>query len=381
MSREPIVRNVVIIGAGLAGLTAAHAMRRHGIEPLVLEKKSDIGATWERRHPQLTLNTHRSLSSLPGLSYPPGTGAFPKRSAVIAHLKAFRDRHRFEIRYGVEVLSLAKTDGRFVIATNVGPLHAKSVVVATGRDAVASVPQWKGVESFTGRILHAADFGDARTYVGRSVLVIGGGNSGFDVLNHLSRVATGPVWLALRRSPGLLPKRLGGFAVHRLSPLMAALPIPLVDRLIGWTQRIAFGDLTRHGFPPGRFDAATRLTENDVAIAVDDGAVKAIKRGQIAVVAEVTGFSSSSVVLADGSTVAPEIVIAAVGYASALPPMLDQLDAFDGLGRPHLRRWLGETSVPGLWLVGMQPSLTSYFRQAHREAEQAARSIAKMQVA
>ncbi|MBB3997299.1 flavin-containing monooxygenase [Aureimonas pseudogalii] len=377
MSLDPIVRDVVVIGSGLAGLTAAHALRGQGIEPLVLEREGEVGTSWNRRHPQLTLNTHRSVSSLPGSAYPAGTGAFPKRDAVIAHLQAFADRHRFEIRHGVEVLSLARTDGPFAIATKAGTLHARAVIVATGRDALPSIPPWKGIETFGGRIVHAAEFGEARAYAGRSVLVVGGGNSGFDVLNHLSRVETGPVWLSLRRSPGLLPKRLGGFAVHRLSPLMAALPTRLVDRLVGWTQRIAFGDLARHGFPPGRHDAATRLAEDHVAIAVDDGAVAAIKRGRISVVPPVVAFEAAGVILADGTRLEPEIVIAAFGYASALAPLLGPLGAIDEAGRPRLRGRLGETSVPGLWLVGMRPSLTSYFRQARREAEHAARSIAR----
>ncbi|WP_192845790.1 NAD(P)/FAD-dependent oxidoreductase [Aureimonas sp. AU22] len=379
MSQEPIFRDVVIIGSGLAGLTAAHTMRQQGIEPLVLERESDLGASWDRRHPQLTLNTHRSLSALPGLSYPAGTGAFPKRSAVIAHLQAFQDRHQFEIRHDAAVSSISRADGRFNVETTVGTILASAVIVATGRDAVPVVPQWKGLETFTGRVLHAADFGDARAYQGRSVLVVGGGNSGFDVLNHLSRIETGPVWLALRNSTSVLPKRMCGFAVHRLSPLMASLPTRFADRLIGWTQRVAFGDLTRHGFPPGRFDAATRLARNQIAIAVDDGAVAAVKRGRIAVVGGVTEFGGATVTLSDGTTLAPDIVIVAVGYVSALTSLLGSLGVVDETGRPHLRGGLGETAVPGLWLVGMQPSLTSYFQQAQREAKHAARSIARMQ--
>ena len=372
MSFEKTVPDVVVIGSVLAGLTAAFELRQRGIEALILEREADVGASWMRRHPQLTLNTHRSLSALPGLAYPAGTGAFPRRDAVVAHLRAFRERHGFDIRHGVDAAAVDRAGEGFRIETNTGAIHARHVIVATGRDALPEIPRWKGIEGFAGRVIHAADLGDARVYAGKSILVIGGGNSGFDVLNHLSRVDTKQVWLSVRRGPALMAKRIAGLAVHRFSPLMAMLPTRLVDYLIAGTQRLAFGDLTRHGFPAGTADAATRLKRHKIAISVDDGAIAAVKKGRIIVVPEVREFTPTGVLLADGRSVQPDIVIAAVGYASALDSLLAPLGLPDGFGgsRP------GATAVPNLWLVGMTPSLTSYFRQARLEAKHVAKAVA-----
>lgn len=370
------VHDVVVIGAGLAGLTAAYELKQRGIAALVLEKEKAVGLPWARRHPQLTLNTHRTLSSLPGLKYPPGTGAFPGRDAVIAHLRAFRDKHQFEIEYEVDVLCVQKRDDLFLIDTTVGTVRARHLIVATGRDAGPNIPPWKGLESFTGELVHAADFGDAQAYAGKTILVVGGGNSGFDVLNHLSRVDTKQVWFSVRRQPGLLPKRLGRFAVHRLSPLMAMLPSRMVDHLIAWTQRIALGNLSRHGFPPGPADAATRLARDNVAIAVDDGAIAAIRRGHISVVPEILEFAASRVMLSDGLSVEPDVVIAAVGYRSGLTSLLPPLAMIDREDAAHVGVEAG--AVSNLWFVGMKPSLTSYFHQARREARSIAGSISSM---
>ncbi|MDO9414721.1 flavin-containing monooxygenase [Pararhizobium sp.] len=370
-----MVRDVVVIGSGLAGLTVAHALKSRGIDALILEKEADVGASWARRHPQLTLNTHRNLSALPGLAYPPGTGAFPKRDAVVAHIKAFRDRHGFEIRHGVEALSITREGGGFLVETTAGGFQTRHLIVATGRDAVPSIPAWPGLEQFQGRVVHAADFGDAADYAEHAVLVVGGGNSGFDILNHLSRVKTGEVWLSLRRSPGLLPKRLGRFAVHRLSPLTVRLPTRMADWLIAMTQRIAFGDLSRHGFPPGRVDAATRLARDNIAIAVDDGAINAIKRGQITVVADVVSFSVSAALLSDGRSIKPDVVIAAAGYLPSLKSLLGPLGVIDAKGAPIMPGKPGATAVPGLYLAGMRASLTSYFLQVQGEADAIARAI------
>ncbi|WP_426233054.1 flavin-containing monooxygenase [Pararhizobium sp. DWP3-4] len=378
MTTEFSIRDVVVIGGGLSGLTAAHALKLRGIDTLILEKENDVGMPWARRHPQLTLNTHRDLSSLPGLKYPVGTGAFPKRDSVVAHLRDFREKHGFDIQCGVEVFSCRKVDGHFVIETNAGIRRSRHLIVASGRYAFVCMPKWKGLDTFKGRVVHAADFGDAMDYTGKSVLVIGGGNSGFDVLNHLSRVKTGQVWLSLRRPPGLLPKRLGRFAVHRLSPIMAKLPTSYVDKVIGWTQQIAFGDLTRYGFPAGPSDAATRLARDNIAIAVDDGAIAGVKRGQILVVPEVVAFLGTTVTLADRRTLEPDVVIAAVGYSSSLTRVLGPMGVVGENGSQYGVVELDKSTVEGLWFVGMKPSLTSYFVEARREAKSIAFSVAAM---
>lgn len=368
--------DVLIVGSGLAGLTVAHALKQRGISSVILERESDVGTSWARRHPQLTLNTHRSLSALPGLKYPRGTAAFPKRDAVIAHLQAFRDKHQFDIRYDCAAISVDAADGHFIVSTANGTWRAKHVVIATGRDRVPSLPAWKGLDTFSGKLVHAADFGDAKDYVGKSVLVIGGGNSGFDVLNHLVKVRTAKLWLSARQGPNLLPKRLRGFAVHRLSPLMALMPTWLADRVIGWTQRLAFGDLSKYGFPSGQMDAATRLRASSVAIAVDDGAVAAIKRRRILVVPEAVEISNTSVILANGLTLTPDVVIAAIGYSPGMTELVGTLGVLDKLGAPITDGSTGATSVSGLWFIGMKPSLTSYFLQAKHEASLLADSIA-----
>ncbi|PYE23573.1 cation diffusion facilitator CzcD-associated flavoprotein CzcO [Rhizobium sp. PP-CC-3A-592] len=353
------VHDVVIIGAGLAGLTAAYVLRQNGISAIILEQEPEIGVSWQRRHPQLTLNTHRDLSTLPGARYPKGTGAFPKRDAVVRHLQAFAREHAFDIRHGVTVSSVTREDGgSFRIVSDAGEFHAAHVIMAVGRDTEKQLPAWDGLEHYDGDVRHAADFGNAQDYAGRSVLVVGGGNSGFDVLNHLSRVKTGPVWFSVRRGPSILPKRLLRFAVHRLSPVMQALPTPLVDRMIAATQHLAFGSLSRLGFPKGSHDAATRLVHDKIAIPVDDGAMAAIRSGQITVVRGVRSFERDAVILEDESRLTPDMVIVATGYGtSALA------------GEP-----VGST--PGLWHMGLTPSLTSFFRETEREAAKIARSIA-----
>jgi cation diffusion facilitator CzcD-associated flavoprotein CzcO len=369
---------VIVIGAGAAGLAMADALAKRGIAYAVLEKEAHLAEPWRQRHAHLTLNTHRDLSILPGFKYPAGTVSYPRKDVVVRYLEAFAAERGLRIEFGIAVSRVEprKDGGGWTVHTSAGPRRASNVVVATGRDRLPWVPDWPGMATFSGRIIHAADFGTAAAYAGKSILVIGAGNSGFDVLNHLARVKTGPMWLSVRSGPAVLPKRIGNLAVNRFGNLMAHLPLPIADAAISATQRLAFGDLTRHGLPRPVTGGATRLQKHQVAISVDEGAVAAIKAGRITIVAAAERFEGSAVVLADGTRIAPEIVIAATGYRTGLEEMVGALGVLDGTGVPRATG-AEPTGQAGLWFIGMRPSIVSNFHAATRQARAIATRVQK----
>ncbi|MGX7875934.1 flavin-containing monooxygenase [Mesorhizobium sp. ORM6] len=375
---EPMVaiEPAIVIGAGAAGLAVAQALIKAGVPTAILEKESRLAEPWHRRHQQLHLNTHRDLSALPGLVFPRGTPAFPHRNVVIRHMNDFREANRLPVEFGVAVETIAFRGDHWAVRTSAGSRLARHVVVATGRDREPFTPQWKGMQSFAGRIIHSADFGDAKTYAGKKVLVVGAGNSGFDALNHLADVDTAALWLSARNGPALLPKRIGQIAVHRLSPLMARLPLRVADAVIAATQRLVFGDLTKFGMPPAPSGGASRLTSDYTAIAADDGAVDAIKSGKITVVPAIREFTRDGVVLADGSLIGPDIVIAATGYRTGLEHMVGNLGVLDGKGVPLFNGGEADPKLPGLWFAGMRPSIRGCFANASILGKAIAKRIA-----
>ena len=370
-----IFDGVIVIGAGAAGLAVTHALLRAGVPVRLLEQERHIGEPWRRRHKNLELNTHRTLSALPGVSYPVGTPAFPGKSLVIDMLDRFRQQHKLPIEFGVRIDRIARTGGHWTLSTNMGTRTASHVVVATGRDRTPHIPDWKGMAAFGGRVVHAADFGDGADYAGKKILVVGAGNSGFDVLNHLSRVDTADIWLSARHGPTLLPKRIFNISVHLMSPYIARLPVRLADALLRAGQRIAFGDLTRYGLPPAPAGGASRLADDYVAIASDDGAVDAIKSGRIKVVPEIGQFSGDGVILANGERVRPDIVIAATGYRTGLEQMVGALGVLDAKGYPLFNGADHSSGLPGLWFTGMRPSIRGCFANARLQARAIAAAI------
>ena len=377
-SSEPaIFDGAIVIGAGAAGLAAAHALIEAGIATKILEREGRLAEPWHRRHENLHLNTHRDLSTLPGISYPADTPAFPHRSTVIDHLNDFAETHRLPITFDVSVEEIEFRGDHWLVRTSSGPRAARHVVIATGRDRRPFTPAWKGMADFAGKIIHAADFGRASDYAGKKVLVVGAGNSGFDALNHLSGADTGQIWLSARNGPSLLPKRIGQIAVHRFSPFTASLPARLADAVMAATQRLVFGDLRKYGLPPAASGGASRLGSDYTAIASDDGAVDAIKAGRIIVVPQISKFTHDVVTLENGETIAPDVVIAATGYRTGLETMLGRLGVLDAKGVPLFNGADSDPKLPGLWFTGMRPSIRGCFANARIQASAIAKRISR----
>jgi cation diffusion facilitator CzcD-associated flavoprotein CzcO/ubiquinone/menaquinone biosynthesis C-methylase UbiE len=367
--------DVIVIGAGMSGLAVAYRLKRQGIRAVTLDQTQRIAEPWRRRHEQLRLNTHRHLSRLPGLALPQSAGAFASREAVIEYLEEYRRRMNLAVEHGVRVHRLDRCGSGWEAQTSCGPLRARHVIVATGRDRVPVMPAWPGTERFGGQIIHAADFGRLEAYRDRRILVVGGGNSGVDVLNHLVRIPTRELWVSIRRGTAVIPTRLGGFPVQRSAAWIGRLPTPIVDALLGATERLAFGDLERLGLPRPREGAATRLVRDGIAPAIDDGFVAALEAGRVTPVVAVARFDDSRAMLTDGTELEPDVVICATGYRPGLGRMLGHLGILGERGFPRPPEHRVYAAVPGLWLMGMWPRLQGNFYAVRSESRRIAARV------
>ena len=139
---------VIVIGAGAAGLAAAAALGRRGVRAVVLEKEQRIAEPWRRRHEKLSLNTHRALSALPGLAYPPRTAAFPHKDVIVGYLQDFARTRGIAVEFGTAVDRIERSGNGWLVHTGQGTLSAGNVIVATGRDRLPWTPDWPGKASF-----------------------------------------------------------------------------------------------------------------------------------------------------------------------------------------------------------------------------------------
>lgn len=369
------VAPVVIVGAGAAGLAVAYRLRQAGLTPVVLDGAARVAESWRQRHPALRLNTHRLLSSLPGLPIARSAGPFPSRDAIVRYLEDYERFVGVPVEFGVRVQRIEPEGAHWRLETSNGPRLAQHVIITTGRDRVPVVPDWPGRDEYPGELIHSANLGPAARYADRRVLVVGAGNSGTDVLNHLVRVDTRALWVSVRHGPVFMPTRLAGFPVQLSSVLMTPLPTRIVDRVLDATERLAFGDLRRWGLPRHADGAATRLERDGIAMAIDDGFVAALKRGRARIVPAIQRFEGGSVRLTGGEQVDPDVVICATGYRTGLESMLGHLGVLDDCGLPRLIGPMPQPSYPGLWFAGMQPKLSGYFHAARAESQELATSV------
>lgn len=373
------LNDAIVIGAGLSGLAAARALRARKIPVTVLEASNQVADPWRARHPQLRLNIHRQFAQLPGSPMTRKDGAYVRRDTVVEYLEQYACVLDAEIRFGTRVLGVKRRDGRWQIQTNTGELSCAHLIVATGRERVPTIPTWPGMERYRRRVIHTADFGDVSRYEGRKILVIGAGNSGTDVLSHLSRIEPAKVWVSVRHGPSILPKLIFGFPLHRLAKVFTYLPEWTLDPSFAALQWLSFGNLKRFGLRRHPTGGATRMRQSGVTFALDDGFVAALKSGRVEAVAETMGFDETQVELADGRRIDPDVVICATGYRTGLEPLFDDLGALDRSGRPIYPMGQVDPNNPGLWFTGFTPGLTGFFHAAGQTAERIAKSISDEQ--
>ncbi len=368
--------DVLIIGAGPAGLAAAYELKRLGIRPRIIDQARQIGVPWRNRHDQLQLNTHRDLSNLPGFAMPPDYPAFPSRDQFVAYLERYVAFLDLPIEFGNGARRIDKDpDGGWHVDTDQGVITAHHVIVATGSDRDPQLPAWPGRESYRGALIHAGRFHHAKDYAGKSVLLVGPGNSGMDIGNYLAKEAIKPSWLSVRGGTWVAPKYLLGIPLQPLAVYGRFLPIKAMDRLVALMTRLFYGDLRKYGLPVPTQGAATRNAEENVVPSLDDGFMAALKKGLFKVVPEIRRFTEDAVELVDGTVLRPDAVICATGYRLGLEPLVGHLGVLNERGFP--RHWANQSSLryPGLWFFGLNTSLFGNFYVRRAESRRLAAQI------
>jgi putative flavoprotein involved in K+ transport len=352
--RGDTARDVVVVGAGPAGLTAAAELGRRGISALVLERGESVATSWRRRYDRLRLNTSRWTSNLPHGRYPKAAGLFPSRDQVVGYLEDYATRNSIEIRSGTIVERVDRDEIRWTLTTSAGQLTAIHLIIATGHQHTPMIPLWPGREQFTGRLLHSAEYRNPREFHGDDVLVVGPGCSGMEIAYDLAEGGASRVRVAIRTQPNIILRQAGPLPGDVPAALMYRLPPRIGDRQTRLIRRLTIGDLSTHGLVPPKEGIMRRAHREGKAPAIlDKPVIDAIEQRRIEIVAAVDSLDATGVVLADRTRLAPDVVIAATGYTTGLWPLVGHLGILDERGVPLIHG--GPAAAPRLRFIGYQP--------------------------
>lgn len=200
--------DIVVIGAGQAGLAVGYYLRRTPYSWIILDAEPGSGAAWRHGWDSLRLFSPAQWSSLPGWPMPAGADGPPTRDEVLDYFAAYEARYALPIQRPVRVQAVRRGDGALLVESDRGVYRARSVVSATGTWTKPFIPIYPGQELFQGIQIHSADYRTPDLFAGRRVLIIGGGNSGAQILAEVSQVAEA-TWVT-PEPPRLLPDDVDG---------------------------------------------------------------------------------------------------------------------------------------------------------------------------
>ncbi|MDT0468424.1 NAD(P)-binding domain-containing protein [Streptomyces gibsoniae] len=343
--------DVVVIGAGQAGLSSAYHLRRTGFEPdrdfVVLDHAPSPGGAWQFRWPSLTFGKVHGMHALPGMELTDADPARPSSEVVSEYFDRYERTFDLRVRRPVDVRAVREgADGRLLVETSAGTWAARALINATGTWDRPFWPRYPGQETFRGRQLHTAQYPGPEEFAGRRVIVVGGGASGTQHLMEIAPYAAATTWVT-RRPP-----------VFREGPY---------SEEVGRAAVALVEDRVRQGLPPRSVVSVTGLPLNDAIR-------KAIEDGVLDRQPMFDRIAPDGVEWADGRHVEADVILWATGFRAAI----------DHLAPLRLREPGGGIRVEGtravsdprIHLVGYGPSASTI--GANRAGRAAVRDIRRL---
>ncbi|WP_163164067.1 FAD-dependent oxidoreductase [Arthrobacter sp. Alg241-R88] len=346
---NPARADVVVIGAGQAGLSAAYHLQRRGLDFAVLDAEEGPGGAWRHRWKSLRMATVNGISDLPGIAKPAVDPREPSSEFLSRYFRAYEEELGLSVQRPVKVRSVSREDtdpaGRLLVSTSNGEWSAAAVINATGTWTRPFWPIYPGQSTFRGRQLHVADYASAEEFAGQHVIVVGGGISAVGLLDEISRV-TSTSWFT-RREPVWRDAEFDTRAGHDA--------VALVEERV------------RQGLPPQSVVSVTGLIWTPSLRA-------AAARGALNRQPMFTSIEPGGVRLADGRVQAADVILWATGFRAEL----------EHLAPLHLRGPGGGIAMDGtqvaaeprVHLVGYGPSSSTI--GANRAGRAAVAAILKL---
>ncbi len=382
---------VLVIGAGQAGLTIAARLRQLDVRTVVIEREARVGDHWRHRYSSLVLHNQVWANHLPYLKFPASWPAYLSKDELADWLESYASIMALDVRTSTEItgarydaaaarwaVTLRRADG------TVTGLHPRHLVLATGVFGVPRRPEIPGAARFTGRLLHATEYTGGTPAAGVRALVVGSGNSAHDVaqdlceagaqVTMLQRSSTCVVSLEPGAARAYSIYREGGAPTEDCDLVNNSFPLPLLaDLHKDMTDKIAqMDDALLRGLRAAGFELdfgedgsgfLMKYHRTGGGYYINVGCSDLIVAGKIKVKhgAEIAGLDGRTVRFTDGTTMDTDLIVVATGYQNMSESVRALLgDGVAGRVGPvwgldaegEVRAMWRRTGQPGLWIMG-----------------------------
>jgi cation diffusion facilitator CzcD-associated flavoprotein CzcO len=383
--------DVLIVGAGQAGVALGARLGQLGVRTLVVEKNERVGDNWRNRYHSLTLHNEVWANSLPYLPFPETWPAFVPKDKLAGWLEGYAEfmelnvwtstefiEADYETASGTWTVRLRRGDG------TIRDLRTRHLVLASGgTSGVPNRPELHGLDDFAGTVMHSSEFSSGLEYAGKKALVIGTGNSGHDVAQDLH--SNGAEVTLMQRSAtcvvSLVPSGTMVYAVYSEGPppddvdlVTAAIPFPVLQSTYQWLtkktselDRELLDGLRKAGFQldfgPDDTGFHMLFLRRGGGYYINVGCSDLIVAGDIDLVqaSDYETFVPSGLMLRDGEIREFDVVVLATGYKDqqeGIRRMLgdevaDKIGNVWGFDENYIMRNMWQrTAQENLWLMG-----------------------------
>jgi putative flavoprotein involved in K+ transport len=314
---------VIVIGGGQAGLALGYHLAHQRRRFTILDAGDSPAAAWRSRWDSLTLFTPARYNALPGRAFPSDPDHYPTRDEVVEYLTDYARDFELPIELNALVRAVRAVRARehgYLVQTDDRTYTADQVVIATGPFQTPRIPSIARDLAADVQQLHSSDYQRADDIADGPVLVVGGGNTGFQIAHELA-------------------------ATHEVHLAIGSRQTPLPQQLLG---RDLFTILTATGLMGKTVDSrlGRRLRDRDALIG---SSPRAIRTRGVHVRPRATGAAGSTITFADESTLRARTVIWATGFGADYSYLDAPVFSDDG-AVIHTR---GVTAAPGLYFLGM----------------------------
>jgi putative flavoprotein involved in K+ transport len=321
--------DVVVIGAGQAGLSVGYHLARRGLRFLIVDANERVGDSWRHRWDSLHLFTPARFNGLDGMPFPAPRDSFPSKDEMADYLEAYAKHFALAVRMKTRVTRLWREDGRYMMTTGDRILAADHVVIAMSDFQHKRLPAFAAELDPAIKQVHALDYRNPSQLADGDVLIVGAGNSGAEIALELARKRR--VWLS-GRDTGHLPFRIDSRAGRVLAPLFL---------------RILFHRVFTVKTPAGKQMRKKMLSGGGPLIRVRDNQLEA---ASVERVAKTIGVHNGRPQLEDGRV----LDVANVVWCTGFHPGFSWIDLpiLDEAGRPRHQMGVAD-GEPGLYFVGL----------------------------